>query len=360
MNKHLFVLASCLVLAGTSALGQGGIVVSTVEPGGYSDVDYLIYSPCGMAREDGTFISWDDPSVFGQPVHAEADFLWFGSGYLTWQHPAPMPSDAQIDSLSYIAEVSSEIGGANFIWPSDLTVSVNGVPIGTWTIPGDPNAWYGSAKQINKLEPWNSQYGWLTQWTVDSTGTYFEADFRHIPELGLGPVARFQISNVNIEDLSLVPGQPVSITLSVPGIMGMNLYGDTWGDYPVDPTLTVQFHRVAVIDIKPGSDPNSVNLGSGGTVPVAILSSAEFDATTVDPQTVTLAGAGVAARGKGSRPMAAVEDVNGDGLADLVVHILTENIDPELFDNGYAVLAATTFDGTSIEGRDEIRLVPRK
>ena len=68
------------------------------------------------------------------------------------------------------------------------------------------------------------------------------------------------------------------------------------------------------IDIKPGSDPNSINLGSNGNVPVAILSSADFDATTVDPYTVTLAGAEVSLKGKAQTPMASVEDVNGDGL----------------------------------------------
>jgi hypothetical protein len=51
------------------------------------------------------------------------------------------------------------------------------------------------------------------------------------------------------------------------------------------------------IDIKPGSSPNSIKLGSNGVVPVAILSSESFSATTVDPDTVTLAGAGVAVKG---------------------------------------------------------------
>jgi hypothetical protein len=49
----------------------------------------------------------------------------------------------------------------------------------------------------------------------------------------------------------------------------------------------------AAIDIKPGSFPNSINLGSGGTVPVAILSSITFDAMKVDPLTVTLTSAPV-------------------------------------------------------------------
>ena len=38
-----------------------------------------------------------------------------------------------------------------------------------------------------------------------------------------------------------------------------------------------------IIDIKPGSDTNSINLGSNGHLPVAILSSPTFDATTIDP-----------------------------------------------------------------------------
>jgi hypothetical protein len=111
------------------------------------------------------------------------------------------------------------------------------------------------------------------------------------------------------------------------------------------------------IDIKPGSYPNSINLGSNGVVPVAILSSEEFDATTVDPETVTLAGAGVAIRGKGNKYLSSEEDVDGDGLLDLSLKVETENLDEDLLD-GYAILEGATYDGESIEGYDEITIVP--
>lgn len=128
-------------------------------------------------------------------------------------------------------------------------------------------------------------------------------------------------------------------------------------------TTTVQVVQVA-IDIKPGSYPNAINLGSQGLIPVAILSSdglgdfVSFDATTVDPDTVELAGAYVTVRGKGSKLMAHKEDVNGDGLVDLVCQVATADLDPDSLQNGWAILTAKTYDGQSIEGQDEITIVP--
>jgi len=117
--------------------------------------------------------------------------------------------------------------------------------------------------------------------------------------------------------------------------------------------------RLVDIDIKPGSSPNSINLGSNGVVPVAILSSETFDATQVDPETVTLAGSGVAVRGKGNKYLAHQEDVNDDGLTDLVCQVETENLDPGTFQNGSATLLAYAYDGSLyIGGSDEITIVP--
>lgn len=108
------------------------------------------------------------------------------------------------------------------------------------------------------------------------------------------------------------------------------------------------------IDIKPGSDPNSVNLSSGGNIPVAILTTDDFDASTVDPLSITLEGGAVRLKGK-SGNAGSLEDVDGDGDLDLVVHVtdwtLTEG-------SAVAILTGETFDGTPIQGSDSVNIVP--
>ncbi len=115
---------------------------------------------------------------------------------------------------------------------------------------------------------------------------------------------------------------------------------------------------LVVIDIKPGSYPNAINLGSHGLVPVGILSGEEFDATTVDPDTVELAGAGVEVRGKSNKYMAHEEDINQDGLVDIVLQVATQNLDPAAFQDGYGILTGSTYDGQAIHGVDEVTIVP--
>ena len=112
-----------------------------------------------------------------------------------------------------------------------------------------------------------------------------------------------------------------------------------------------------LIDIKPGSATNSIQLGSRGLVPVAILTTEEFDAAEVDPDTVQLAGSSVAIRGNGSRLLASLIDVDGDGDLDLMLHVSTENL---ALDTGatLATLTGETWDGESIEGSDTVNIVP--
>jgi hypothetical protein len=120
--------------------------------------------------------------------------------------------------------------------------------------------------------------------------------------------------------------------------------------------LVAQVNWLSVmIDIKPGSYPNSINLGSGGSVPVAIFSTPTFDATTVDPTSVTLAKALVQLKGKGT-PMASAEDVNGDGLPDLVVHVSTQALQLTGADVN-AVLEGVTTAGVYIRGTDTVRII---
>lgn len=124
---------------------------------------------------------------------------------------------------------------------------------------------------------------------------------------------------------------------------------------PVPPPDPVPSTLHVPIDITPGGNPNSINLGSKGTLVVAILSTASFDATTVNPTTVALAGAYVKSKQNGTR-MVSYEDVNGDGLLDLVVHV--EKTALELNESSTeAVLTGETTNGTMITGSQSVRVV---
>jgi len=112
----------------------------------------------------------------------------------------------------------------------------------------------------------------------------------------------------------------------------------------------------AGLDIKPGSFPNSINRGSRGRIPVAILSSAGFDAfAAVNRSTLTFGRTG------GEQSLAfcnpGLDDVNRDRLPDLVCHFDTERTGFRLGDRR-GVLKGKTVNGFPIRGMDSVRIVP--
>ena len=108
-----------------------------------------------------------------------------------------------------------------------------------------------------------------------------------------------------------------------------------------------------VIDIKPGGFPNSVNPGSRGVIPVAVLTTPDFDAATIDPATARF--------GPGAAPIAHagghLEDVDGDGDLDLMLHFRTALTGIACGDTA-AVLTAETFGGDPVIGSDSVNPVP--
>jgi uncharacterized repeat protein (TIGR01451 family) len=111
------------------------------------------------------------------------------------------------------------------------------------------------------------------------------------------------------------------------------------------------------IDIRPRQPTNVIVLRSRTPTQVAILSSSVFDALTVDPRTVTLAGAPVEQMVTG-RPVIQTVDVNRDGLLDLVVSMQTAAMQLTPTDT-QAVVEGATFSGGLLIGVDSVTVVPR-
>ena len=157
---------------------------------------------------------------------------------------------------------------------------------------------------------------------------------------------------------------------------GMTFTGDLahlqvfYGIYGYGATHTVEFQDITVdgylgdppyapcyqqnIDIKPGSYPNSINTKSKGNIPVAILTNYDFDASTVNPDTVVFLDA--------SPTHWAMDDVDDDGDLDMIFHFKTQECDFSLLlDEGeeykYAYLTGETIYGDYFWGKDTVRLV---
>jgi hypothetical protein len=126
-------------------------------------------------------------------------------------------------------------------------------------------------------------------------------------------------------------------------------------DIGADEYLTIEY---PAIDIKPGSDPNSINLCSGGSVPVAILGTDTFDAYDVNTETLRFAEASLKVVGKRDpQTQCSYEDVNGDYIDDLLCHFLTQDFAAIDGESTTATVSGELNDGTPIEGDDNINIV---
>lgn len=114
-----------------------------------------------------------------------------------------------------------------------------------------------------------------------------------------------------------------------------------------EPKITVE------IDIKPGSSTNPVNLKSRGRVPVAILNTEDYDVLQIDWATLRFGPGGA------SPVHSSLEDVDGDGDLDMVVHFKTQETGITI-DDATAGLTGKLFDDTPIEGADAVTGVPRR
>src|SRR4029453_4177225 len=104
------------------------------------------------------------------------------------------------------------------------------------------------------------------------------------------------------------------------------------------------------VDIKPGESPNTINPKSNGVIAGPLLTPADFNAAPVAPLSVEFGPEGATeAHGKGH-----IEDVNGDGKKDLVLHFRTQETGIACGDTSVS-LTGETFEGDQIQGADVMK-----
>jgi predicted transcriptional regulator len=203
-------------------------------------VDCRVAPTCGLVSETGIIGQLDNPDSFYDPERFRAQLLWFKHGYVEYRFPNRLPANAALDSLQLSFEVSSEAPLHNHDWPSDITVWINGIEVGTWTSPGDFGGERGSLTPA-WWEEWNSQYGLLKVWKVTSEGSYIDG---------------MRSSDLTVGELGIGSGGFISVRIGVRQdalrVGGMNIFGQRFGNYPQDIVMRQRFHPVEKRKEEPG------------------------------------------------------------------------------------------------------------
>ncbi len=121
-------------------------------------------------------------------------------------------------------------------------------------------------------------------------------------------------------------------------------------------------HTPVTIDIKPGSSTNNINLGAKGSVPVAILTTATFDASQFTPEMAQLVDANTTSMDcmNANAVRYTRQDVNGDGKADLVLFFDTTTLNFTTSTTAATLMAHGEYNGSvlHIMGTDSVVIVP--
>ena len=174
-------------------------------------------------------------------------------------------------------------------------------------------------------------------------------------------------------DVSLTPSVHYNVTgdttvhfietINVSSGLPLGNYSKTvtfWANsYPVpgiilgNETITITVVPEPVdIDIKPNSDPNALNPNSKGVVPVAILTTESFDATTVNSSTVRFGPDGAEPIHDGY--CGHLEDYDEDGDLDVIFHFYIQDTGIVKGETE-ATLTGQTYGGIHIIGTDSVK-----
>lgn len=196
--------------------------------GAYSRVDG-VKRTCGLASQHSLIGEDDNPYSFYSPERLNAQILWMREGRVEYDFSLLNLDGINIQRIELSFEACSEAPMYRDPWLSDISVKVNGVPLGMWTCPCD----CGGRKGLLNPAWWTetrTQFGFLKTWSVDHNGSYLDG---------------VALSETKISDLLIEKHGRISVCIGVePDAKnkgGMNLFGELFGDYAQGLKLRVYY-----------------------------------------------------------------------------------------------------------------------
>lgn len=135
--------------------------------------NFNVTPSCGLAGKTDYIGKVDNPAYFADPDRMNAGMIWWCNGFVEYQFPNYLAKNDKLEMLDLSMELGSEFPFSNNVWPSDITIYINGTEIGTWTSPGDFSDIRG--KYTPEWVPDNvNQYGILKTFRLTHDGSFLD------------------------------------------------------------------------------------------------------------------------------------------------------------------------------------------
>jgi predicted transcriptional regulator len=215
-------------LTSESEISGVNIYYVNMPIGNYSECK--VFPTCGITSEKGYIGTEDNPRVFYNPDRVNAQLIWFYKGYLEYKFPNEILQHGKPSLLEISLELCSEAPNYRNNWPSDITMWINDVEIGTWTSPGD----LGGRRGKNNPLWWpegSTQYGMLKTWRVDTTGSF-------IDETKLSSV---DLSKLHLGEKHDFISVKIGVKDDAKNVGGINIFGEKFGDHPQNIVMRIDY-----------------------------------------------------------------------------------------------------------------------
>lgn len=179
---------------------------------------YDIKPSCGLADTKGFIGEVDNPSYFMDPNRFKAGMVWFSEGFIEYQIPNHLKPSQNLEMIEITVELSSEFPFSNNNWPSDIKLSFEGNPVGTWTSPGDFSDTRGKYTPKWVYNDMN-QYGILKNFRISKHGSFIDGKYA---------------SDFNIKDIDTSLSSwhlRFSVDESSENVGGITIFGNHFGNH---------------------------------------------------------------------------------------------------------------------------------